>query len=927
MRALITILIALIMSPCLHAELSDTDTGKLDKLVDQYRNTPQKAPIIKQINNLKAQYANDKNALVVIEKKFSAVQTGLVASYEKSLQEQEEREYNALLQQWSAANDVTKKDLEKEIARVAKNLRSRNRFLAALELEEGLKSLQTGKKFVNPEEAYRKDLSEIMNNLDYGLYQDGDDNTPQKLFYQLQQLVQAANNYLLLNTIPNSWATYSGLRSTIQDLIVRIQMNDPTKIRYIFEQKLTTQANGIDDGIQDTIARCNRLQKEEILLIDPRNFDTARTILAQAPKFAHLAKYVFETWNKSKEQSAIKLSSLNLDQSKKNSWFGDLAREQGYIRQLKISTIPNTFLQHYKKINSEYAAQAFILGHNLPETPYALLWRLIPPNDKDLEGKEIFPPSFIDGLKKKIEKFGNKSLREASTELQTIIATTSELKKALEAQNVAAYDINLTLYPWRLEISKRLADLQWAILIFHDYYEQHLKIVTPELFIASLLTDNEIYALSKNNTPLSTKMLTDALEETKPAQDSTIFDNAAEAHKELLSIQQSIAWDAFNMAFPDREIGDELPPLNSQSDKVKVTNFIHEILDQELPQKLGILDLILDLKSGLDFFAGYLKMLKDQTITHARKKALYHFTSEDTETSLRKQIKEAEETQESKVKALRQLQSGKKEAALKDLWTAQKDVTSAEEKVLALNQKLALFMWNKLNTSQKKLVLQARKEADINLMKGMALGASLGTLIATVNTAGAIDYYEKRAYIAEKYPISLLLGWIEVKPRFIPMNVLSLVTPQATDQSSYQSPLNYQQILDYLPSSEAKVPINAFTIGYYFCGSFTDQTPEFVIFLEVSTIINNLQLVEYLIKQPATKDLKPNIRRLFFDFAHNRAWQHLTIINKAIKNIRARNTKEDSALADKLATKIASFRSKLTEYFDHKQQGPAPAAS
>ncbi|MFA6263634.1 MAG: hypothetical protein WC630_04280, partial [Candidatus Babeliales bacterium] len=724
-------------------------------------------------------------------------------------------------------------------------------------------------------------LHTVMDNLDYGVYQDGEENTAQKIFWNIQQLVQAANTYLLLNTIPNSGATYTGLCATIKDLIVNLQMKDSNKIQRTLE-KLTHQADGIDIGIQNTIDRCKQLQKKEILLIDANSFNNARTILEQAQPFGILAKTIHETWF-SKKPTNLAIGNLRINTNQHEQLLG----ANGWVKKLQNSWPIPAFKNHYQTINTTHAEAAFILGHNLPTSPQAILWRLVPPNETD-QNKKAFAQAFIDKLNQLHAKLGDTTLRKASTQLQALIATAHAVKKSLESQNISATQINLLLYPWRKDINQKLTALEWAILDFHDFYEQQLKIFTDELFIASLLTDNEIVALpSSADTLLDDTKLATALDSQPDPQDITNLKQAQIAHNLLVTVNKAIIDLAFQTAGIPKQDAQQRK-LRYLADRFAISEAVEGMLDTKIPDKLGLTTILSDLQSAFEFWHGFLQNIIERRTS--RDKSL----GETTEEQLKSALTTATTELTSLSTQLMSLQILSTESSNAGLYKLIPQVDKKEAEIASLKSKIAWLQFEKLPQAQQRNILKLSQQQDID--------AACGIAALVFNVAG-------EATFVSEAPVWFQLSGASFKPIEL--------GPSAVAASSSDT----RSIVANLPPSAAEIPINPFTVGYYLCSNFIDQAPEFVIFLEISTIIHDLQIADYLNNKysPAPKDLTPDVKKLVLDFAHNRTWQHLTIIRKAIEKIRARNTKTDTELANKVTQKINTFREKLSTYFTEQQ--------
>jgi hypothetical protein len=835
----------------------------LDSIIENYSRAQQKASPIKQINNLRKKYAHNKEALTEIETAYGKALTGLAASYEKSLQERDERERKAILQKWSK----DKKAIAKEVARVAKNLRSQNRYLAALELETGLSSLQSGTPLVDEEKQYRDQLHTVMDNLDYGVYQDGEENTAQKIFWNIQQLVQDANTYLLLNTIPNSGATYTGLRSTIEDLLVRLQMNDHNKIQNTLD-KLKIMAQGIDNIIKDTIGRCDELQKKEILLIDANKFTNdankftndankftnARTILERAPRFADVVKKISVRIN-------INVNGLS-KYSNENQWLG----KDGLVELIQSKANTAQFEAHYNKINGTsndgYAEKAFAMGQNLPTTFDAILWRHIPPCSTR---KDIFPQDFINDLQKPFKQLEKKTLHAASQELQVLVARAHAVKESLEQKKVAPDQINLALYSWRKEINQKLTALQWATLELHSFFEQQVKVITDELFFASLLADNEIIALPSSNEASLTQAIKEGLTCTPDTKIFDELDALDTADKALNTEALAAVKQAYDQAgIPAGKPFDKL----SQEELQRFTEQLTQICDPQgtLKTLFGDIDTFMkNLRQGLEKFYDAVKTPESGLANPVVAKSSYRSkyspppAPRGSDVSRYRYAYPASTTGSSRYASPDE--SEREESSSRYSSRRERSDSSSDDE----------FSWGK--RAKWLLVTTVIIVILVICITHPVIG---GIIIGVLLTVGVVKLeYTKKIW-----------KWIRTA---------------------------------FSPPTNDETPINPFTTHYYLAGAFMQEYPEFVILLELSTIMNKI-----LFANKCKIDQSEQADKIL-EIAHNNAWYHLTVIDKAIDIIRARKTEKTTKAAALMRTQIQAIRERLKVYFN-QQLKPAQAA-
>jgi hypothetical protein len=601
------LLCTLAMREQLCAELTEGDKAKLQVLVAQYPGAKRKETVINQINELRKKYVQDKDALVAIEAEYSSKLTDLAASYEASRKEKEKSERNAILDGWMQSPN--KKGIEKEIARVAKNLRSQSRFLAALELEEGFEEKK--KKYearhfpVDHQKLYREGaLPAVMQNLDDGIYQEGTESTPQRLFWRIQRLVQAANTYLLLNVIPASHAHYTDLRTSIENLIVVVAHGKKEDISTAFD-KLKSNASKVQEGIQAAITRRKNISTEDVLFIQPEVFKEISNILTAAQKinFDQLVQAIIAEWGKLDAKEQVNIDTTELLKARRD--------ETNQTR-----TAYAAFKQYYNLIqNHEMSKHAALFGIARPDTFDGLLWRQIPPITELSADLLAFDKIRYEGdLHLHPERA--RPVHHMMYELQSLVAAATTLKQKLEKDGEKPHNIHRILYPLRKQINQLLTNLQFVILELHHDLDEKTKVVSDELLILAILADVSIFSsfdnVKKPNVPKTNEStLEQAIQGVIEEKNRMLMQTQASSkilYEKLQTIRKEIFTSASVQNISEKLTGAQELTKKEQEDVIKKTTT--DFLAQDL-QGLQLYKCICDLQTNATYKEKLKKFITD----------------------------------------------------------------------------------------------------------------------------------------------------------------------------------------------------------------------------------------------------------------------------------------------------------------------------
>ncbi|MFA6263530.1 MAG: hypothetical protein WCW33_03850 [Candidatus Babeliales bacterium] len=810
------LLCTLAMREQLCAALTEEDKAKLQALVDAYQITTKKLPLIKRINNLRTKYQQDKAALTAIENAYIPKLTGLPADYEKDQKSREQQERQKLLSQWEQAQD--KKAIEQEIKRAIKNLRVANRYLAALELEEGL---QTHKKQpqrqipFKPKSIFRdRTLPDIMQNLDADLYEEGKQETAQKIFWHIQRLVQLANTYLLLNVIPQSRDLYAGVRTSIENLIVALAQGKESDVTTAFEE-LNRTTERVTSVINLAIANCNKIKAEDIVCIQPAVFEKISKILTEAStiNFGQLVQSIQSAWNACPRYEKTETGNIAIDDTDK----------------FKIKTKPsNSELiftayaaskQYYNRIQSpEMAKHAVLFGIARPDNFDGLLWRQIAPITQlstDLLG--------YDRLRCKYEQNQEKSrpVHQMMYEVQTLVAAATTLKQQLESTVAERGNINRVLYPLRKEINQQLTTLQSVILELHHDLESKTKVFSDELLVLDILADVSIFSSAKETKSISISqdITSEIVQKTQLLAQTTACSKIL--YDELQGIRKSIFTAAGVSDINDKLIGQKELTKNEQDNVIKQTD-LH--------------------------FQGF----KNIPSLHSCITDLHKQSQSTYKDKLEKFIKNIPANVKEQVSIFIQ-EAGRFPSTIKQLFT--KTSMPSQSKI----------NWEKV----KEYVIIA-----------------LVIIVIIVVIAGLT--YLSCGVIAPWLGYPWWYGLFFSPAQMCWFKALGL------KKTSYPE----------LPQEDA-VQLSPRIVQKALSANLFEDTPEFIVEWELTSILFDLMVTEKVISDEAT--IAANDKSTILTIIQNSTWQHLTMARKAIEKIKG----------DKLnlATRIDKIRNELRIYF------------